>query len=489
NFWCDDDWDDWFATNLNCDNIVALDWVETFAGSGNFDPVPATALSDLIVNSATETIDPTGSSGSMTPGIWIGNGYDTDSYDINAYLVSDDGSAGGSTGSGGTVHFHKVYWNTGTSSDTGITVAYSLVNRGAVEVLEWVAPASILELGEIDADDAGRFLFVDTVTEAGSFGNIVRQGDKLLAGTVENELLFNTTALDQFKAMFSYSVPVALPSEFVAASNNGINFTADSVINAGTSFGVAGSGILRMWATNTHEADDVYVFDATGNGGHWMHEEWLLADDSTAGPVSEAMTWLVNADGNLEITITSTGSLHQVALNSFNDTLRPDLLVVVDGAYDAALDGSAQWPVMPERLLTQAQYESELAGKEDLVDMNTVAGNYHYSWNMNEQIHLDANGTFDEYFSDGGVATFDGSGTWTVDAVNDFFTLDWCAPDPAGCGDEDIVVLENIAADTSDIDGDFDTAENVYTFAGWGLVDSATGLGSMFRDQMLIIQP
>ena len=80
----------------------------------------------------------------------------------------------------------------------------------------------------------------------------------------------------------------------------------------------------------------------------------------------------------------------------------------------------------------------------------------------------------------------DGSGTWTVDAVNDFFTLDWCDPTP-GCGDEDIVALESVVADSGDIDQDADTTENVYTVAGWFQIDSITGLGSMYRDQLLLL--
>lgn len=483
NFWCDDDWDDWFTTNLTCDNIIPIAQVES--SPGNWDPVPATALTDLVVNSAIETIDPTGSSGPYTPGVWIGGGFDGNDFDLNAYLVSDDGSVGGSAGTGGTVHFYRVYWGLGTSTDTGVSASYSVVNRGGIEVIEWTTPDTIVTL--VDAEETDRFLFLDTTTEAGGFGNIVRTGDKFTPGTIEQEILLNTTALDQFKIAFSYTTPAVSPAEFAAATNNGINFTDDSIISLGSSFGVRASGILRSWETNTHEVDDYYVFDASGNGGRWVHQEWLLADDSTAGPVDNAMTWMVNADGNMDITITSTGSVHQVALNTFDDTLRPDLLVVVDGVYDGALDGSALWPVNPERLLTQVQYESELSAKVDLVDLSTISGNYHFAWNVNEQIHLKIDGTFDEYFDDGGVPTLDSSGTWTVNAATDFFTLDWCAPGPAGCGDEDIVAVESIVIDTFDVDGDGNTTEDVVTVAGWWLVDPSTGMGSMYRDPLLLL--
>jgi hypothetical protein len=217
-----------------------------------------------------------------------------------------------------------------------------------------------------------------------------------------------------------------------------------------------------------------------------VHQEWLLADDSSAGPVDSATTWMVDAGGNLVITITGTGSVHQIALSNFDDTLRPDVVVVIDNVLDSGSDGSSVWPVFGERLVTQAEYAGELTGQVDLVDLSTLAANYHYPWNVNDQLNLKLDGTFDEFFDNGGTPELDGSGTWTVNAATDFFTLDWCDPDPAGCGDEDIVALEGIATDTGDIDQDTNTAESVYSFAGWFLVDPTTGLGSMWRNQLLL---
>ena len=488
-FWCDGGYDDWFDANLTCDNIVAVDQVENppSSGSGNFDPVPATALTELIVSGA-GAIDPTGEGGTPTPGLWSGNGFDGNDFDVNAYLVSDDGTVGGSSGNGGTVHYYKVYWSMGTSTDTGITTPYSVGNRGLVELIEWTTPESILDLGDLDDEESDQFLFVDTVTEATGEGDVVRIGGKITAGTVEQELLFNTTALDQFKAAFSYSAPVPLPTEFVDATNNGVNFTADSAINIGTSFGVTGSGIFREWETSTVEVEDYYVFDATGNGGRWVHQEFLLADDSTAGLFDSAMTWTVDAGGNLVITITGAGSVHQIALKDFSDTLRPEVVVVIDNVLDSGSDGSSVWQVFGERLVTQAQYAADLTGQVDLVDLSTLAGNYHYPWNVNDQLNLNGDGTFDEFFDNMGTPELDGSGTWSVNAATDFFTLDWCDPTP-GCGDEDTVALEGTAADTGDIDQDSDTTESVYSFAGWFQVDATTGLGSMWRNQLLLQQP
>jgi hypothetical protein len=483
-FWCDSGWDDWFDANLICDNIVHVDQVES--SPGNYDPVPAVALTELIVNGTTGTIEPMGVEGSPpTPGLWSGNGFDgTNDYNINAYLVSDDGTVGGSSGTGGTVHFYKVYWSTGTSMDTNITTPYSVVDSGGVEVIEWTTPEDILFLGDLDDEETNRILFVDTVTESGGFGNIVRFGGKLAAGSVEHELVLNTTALEQFISAFSYTAPEPLPAVFADATFNGVNFANNDGISMGNSFGVRGSGIFREWDTDTHEIGDFYVFDATGDGGRWVHHEFLLADDSSAGSIAEDMTWLVDSGGNLVITITSTGSVHQIALNSFEDIFRPNIMVVIDGALD---DGTLS-QAFGERLITQAQYAENLTAKMDLVDLSTLAGNYHFAFDVNEQIHLKLDGTFDEFFSDGVNPVLDGSGTWEVDAVNDFFTLDWCAPDPAGCGDADIVALESVAVDAEDIDQDSDTTENVYTIAGWFEVDAITGLGSMYRDPLLIVQ-
>ena len=332
-------------------------------------------------------------------------------------------------------------------------------------------------------------MFVDAVTEANGFGPVVRIGGKISAGLVEHDLLLNTAALDEFIAAFSYSSPVPLPTEFTDASGNGVNFTADSVVNIGTSFGVVGSGIFREWENSTVEVGDYYVFDGSGNGGRWVHQEWLLFDDSSAGPVDNAMTWMVDAGSNLVITITADGSVHQVALKDFSDTLRPEVVVVIDNVLDSGSDGSSVWlPVLGERLVTQAQYAADLTGQVDLVDSSSLIGNYHYPWSVNDQLNLLASDIFEEYFDNGSGPELDGAGTWTVNGATDFFTLDWCDPTP-GCGDEDTVALEGTTPDTGDIDNDLDTTESVYSFAGWFLVDGTTGLGSMWRDQLLLQQP
>ena len=476
-FWCDGGGGYEHIIPPNCENVVPKGWEDTNVNTIP-EPIPATSFDDIISTSADLPADLSAMSGTVQAlGQWSGSGWDSNGqFSINVFLQTDTGLKGGANP---TVKFYKRYDSNG-SGYLIATSTYTETTFGSYNVIEWVIPESVARLGDMDEDERYPFIFLESELEGSPW---LRRGEKFVAATSEQELVFNDVAREDFLAAFAPQA--TLPAEFVAASGNGVNFTADSVINFGSSFGVAGFGILREWDSASHEIVDYYIFDGSGNGGRWVRQEWQLSDGAQTANLDEAMTWLVNADGNLEITITSSGDLHQLALNSFNDTLRPDLLVVVNGAYDSGFNNA--WG---ERLLTQAQYETvELMAQVDLVDMNTIAGNYHYSWDQNEQLHLINDGTFDEYFNDAGVATLDGSGTWSVDAVNDFFTLDWCAPNPAGCGEEDIVALESTAVDSGDIDGDGDTTETVYTFAGWWGVDPVTGLGSMYRDQLLIIQP
>jgi len=438
--------------------------------------VPASSLNELISLPSAFTNGVPNTPAVEQMGLWVGEGQEGgQQFQIRAYLESSNAQT---DGSGLTVRYVKQYWtSTGSLMYSMGQGSFTMTTVGSVAVLEYTLPESLAMY--TDEDSRNVFLFAETDT--GLAQTVVRRGDKSMVNQQETELLFNAVAKDQILAAFAPQA--ALPAEFVSASGNGVNFSADATITLTSNFGVASSGIMREWGTSTHAVTDYYAFDASGNGGRWVRQEWDLSDIQTTN-IDEAMTWLVDLDGNLEVTVTSSGSVHQVALNSFNDSLRPDLLVLVDNVYDGALDGSAQSPANPERLVTQVQYKADLSAKVDLVDLNTIAGNYHYSWNVNQQLHLINDGTFDEYFDNAGTPALESSGTWTVDATNDFFTLDWCS----GCGDEDLVALESIAADTGDIDGDSDTTENVYTFTGWWLLDSTTGLGSMYRDQLLIIQ-
>gem|GEM_PF-1451704 len=197
NYWCDNNWDDWFVNNLSCDNIVQIGSVEV--SSGNWDPIPATALTDLITASANLDLNnPTVNN----RGMWAGQGFDTtrnEQYQMRAYLVSADGAVAGANPQ---VRFFKWFWSDNTGQDTGFSAAYAVVTRGAVQVIEWTTPAGVLAMSEDPGDGIHRFIFVDT---SETFGPVVRMGDKLTIGESEDMLMLNPSALDQVKAQFSFA--------------------------------------------------------------------------------------------------------------------------------------------------------------------------------------------------------------------------------------------------------------------------------------------
>jgi hypothetical protein len=198
NYWCDNNWDDWFVNNLSCDNIVQMGSVQ--GSNNNWDPVPATALTDLITVSANFDLS---NMAVADLGMWAGEGFDTtrnESYQLRAYLVSDDGSVAGTNPH---VRFFKWFWSDNSGQDTGFSTAYLVLTRGAVQVIEWTTPAGVLAMSENHSDGIHRFLFVDTSETA--FGPVVRMGDKLTIGESEDMLMLNPSALDQVKAQFSFA--------------------------------------------------------------------------------------------------------------------------------------------------------------------------------------------------------------------------------------------------------------------------------------------
>lgn len=189
-FWCDDGYDDWFDANLNCDNIVAVNFVETSPGSGNFDPVPATALNDIINTPAEMDSMPVG-------GIWAG---ERDDYHIQGYLVSSDGST---TGTGLEVRFVKQSRDgMGSPSEVGVVPA-SLSTLGATDVIEFTIPDEVARMTGLDDEERTPFVFVETVFETGS--PYVRQGRKAVTGSMFHEMMFNATATSDIRDSFSTS--------------------------------------------------------------------------------------------------------------------------------------------------------------------------------------------------------------------------------------------------------------------------------------------
>jgi hypothetical protein len=467
-YWCDDDWDEWFTeSGITCANIVQVGQVEQT--TGDWDPVPANNLNQLISLPSDFTDGKPNSSIVEELGLWIGEGEEGgQQFQIRAYLESSNAQT---DGTGFTVRYVKQYWtSTGSLMYSMGQGSFAMATVGSTPVLEFSLPESLLMYSY--GDDGHVFLFVEA--DAGLAQDVVRRGEKSMVNQQHKELLFNAAAKDQILAAFNPAA--ALPQEFVNASSNGVNFASSNTVTLGTTFGVAGSGILREFDTATNEVNDYYVFDASGNGGRWVHEEYLLSDGSLVGAVDEAMTWSVDADANLQITITSSGDEHQIALVSFSDIFRPSVVVIQAGMADTVNSYS-------ERLVQLAEFQAEVSGRVDLIDVNSIAGNYHFASSVNDQLLIVADGSFQEVYN----SAVEYTGTWTLDATNDFFTLDWCAPSAAGCGDEDIMALESIVADTGDADGDGDTTEDVYNFAGWWEADAATGLGSFFRDKQFLL--
>lgn len=192
-FWCDDDYDDWFVNNLDCDNIVATSWQESVAGSGNYDPVPASSL-DEIVNTTAE-LD-TGAAGSL----WIGENIDDmGSFSVQGFLVSDDGNASGS-------NLHIEYFNVhdgtaepmmplGSGEVTSTTV-------GGLPLISYRVPDEIARMVMLDMEESHRFVFEENVIET-SGDSLVRMGWAREAGVAETAILFNATAKNDVLTNFS----------------------------------------------------------------------------------------------------------------------------------------------------------------------------------------------------------------------------------------------------------------------------------------------
>jgi len=196
-FWCDDDHDDWFANNLDCDNIVAIDWVESAPGSGNSDPVPAQSLNDIVNSSADMT------AGNLVGDIWIGEGHDDmGRYDVGAYLVSDGGNA---TDTNLFVVYIEHRWDT----DSHELIAEGTVSSstiGGLPVIAFSVPEELAHRVHLSMDEMHRFVFEEGTLES-SGTSYVRQGRMSVAGVAETAILFNSTARDVVVDNFSVTSP------------------------------------------------------------------------------------------------------------------------------------------------------------------------------------------------------------------------------------------------------------------------------------------
>ncbi|MDX1692191.1 MAG: thrombospondin type 3 repeat-containing protein [Ketobacteraceae bacterium] len=208
-FWCDEDWDDWFQAQLTCDNIVPVGYVSDTAGGS--DPVPASGFADVISTPA--EIDAM-TQQTADKGIWSGDG---DSFNINAYLVTDDGTPGGANP---VVVYMKRFYDSGAMFKVGEgTFISDLV--GSTPVLRWETPESVARLAHMDEEERHSFLFEDTDTIDSVATSVLRRGEVLVADTVYHELLFNSTARDDILAAFSFVPPNPLLGAWVFEEPDG----------------------------------------------------------------------------------------------------------------------------------------------------------------------------------------------------------------------------------------------------------------------------
>ncbi|MCG8317523.1 MAG: thrombospondin type 3 repeat-containing protein [Pseudomonadales bacterium] len=262
---------------------------------------------------------------------------------------------------------------------------------------------------------------------------------------------------------------------FMDASNNGVNFSATSTIDQLYEFGVAGYGIARHWDKDAGgEVEEYYLFDETGDGGRYVFEE-TDESDLIEDSGDEAMTWEVDTDGNLQITITSTGDIHRIALVDFSDTFRPEIVV---------LNPWNSNEMYAERLISSTDFDSETASRVDLTTESELDGFYLFietdpTVTETEVMVFDSTTTplSWQWLIDGSE---DAAASWSLDATADLITLSFS-------NGFEYLVLESVSADTDDLDDDGNTTEEVYTFAVWEQLDSTSGLGSFGRDSFYLL--
>ncbi|TQV82722.1 hypothetical protein FKG94_06780 [Exilibacterium tricleocarpae] len=181
---------DWFETNLDCDNIVAVAHVEASPGSGNFEPVPATSLDDIVNTPAELASAPAGA-------IWLGGGADAGGgFDLQAYFVSDDGTAGGANLE--VVYIRQPH-GSATNQEAG-RGASSSSTLGGISILEFTVPEDIAAAAYLDPEAVSRFVFEESELDGSRY---VRAGEKIRAGTTRQQaLLFNSIARDDIVNAF-----------------------------------------------------------------------------------------------------------------------------------------------------------------------------------------------------------------------------------------------------------------------------------------------
>lgn len=399
-FWCDDDWNDYVtSTYPGCANVVATSY-EDLNSDGQYDPVAATQLGDVVSTEA--EFDSGTTSGT---GIWMGEGYDVGgSFSIQAFLISDTGAADGANPVARFVKFYDSAPNYWGDKIVINEVAYTLTTLGGTNLIEWNVPDVVAKLLE-DEDDLMPFIFEESTLDS---TDLVRRGNRIVSGEVEHEFLFNTAAQADIEAAFDPMGGSPLVGTWVLDEGNGnvnvlvflddtnyiIGHTENQEFDSTLSLTVAASVEYGTYSWDEANGDfSVSVTDQSDGEGGLSH------------PLG-AMALSINGSGQLvlndgeDIILEPVESETDPLLGSW--VLGDNVLVFID---------STNYIIMHE---TNGEFDTDLGA--------TIAASAEegtYTWNS-------STGAFavtveDQSDGEGGISHPDGS--WTMTLVDDVLTL------------------------------------------------------------------
>lgn len=334
-FWCDDDWNQYVVdTYPGCANVVAKDH-QDLNSDGQYDPVAAVSL-DEVVFTAAEFTD--GTAG--TAGQWVGEGEDSGGrFTVNIYLVSDDGNAVGANPTAKIVkHYDSAtdYWADKIVMDE---VTFTASSIGSTNIIEWDVPELAAKITELDSYERHLFIFEESTLDSTP---LVRRGERLVSGSVEKELLFNVSAKDQIVAAFDLS---NFDQAFVDALDNGVEWSSVALLNHGLTFEI--DDYVDPQSEAIGRGIEVYLFDSSTTGYFsYDFEDNQGVDNVFVQDV--AFSWELLSNNALQITFSGgalDGTVLLMALDADN-TASDDTLAVVrpDGValnYDYMIPMSA----------------------------------------------------------------------------------------------------------------------------------------------------
>lgn len=193
-FYCNEGFDPWFASHLNCDNIVVKAWQPAGEGQPN-TPVPATGL-DEVVASPEEF-----ATGKATP-VWIANRHEASGamLNIQGYFLSADGSLNGE------LSLRPVLQSQASQAPKVLAdLPVQKIVKAGKTLLVVNLPNELIANSDWDHEATG--LFVTEEAELDSTP-LVRHGRVLGAGVKQQHIVYNNAAR------------TAILSNFTPAANN-----------------------------------------------------------------------------------------------------------------------------------------------------------------------------------------------------------------------------------------------------------------------------